>query len=73
MANKVIDGMAVCPFYLSEAKRSITCEGLIAKTATITRFSSEAEKIRHEKLCASSRWISCEHARVLLARWEDTE
>ncbi|MBR6677017.1 MAG: hypothetical protein IKL24_06780 [Clostridia bacterium] len=48
MANKTIDAAMFCPFYLSEAAMSITCEGIIGNS-TVNRFASAAEKIYHEQ------------------------
>ena len=39
MANKMIDALVYCPFYISEAKTSITCEGIIGdKTVKFTKL-----------------------------------
>lgn len=48
MANKTIDALVFCPFYMSEAKTTITCEGIIGDY-TVSRFHSEKEKADHEK------------------------
>ena len=47
MANKTIDALVYCPFYISEAKTSITCEGIIGDR-TMNYFNSEKEKKDHE-------------------------
>ncbi len=47
MANKTIDALVYCPFYISEAKTTITCEGLVGDKLT-NLFESEKEKKEHE-------------------------
>lgn len=49
MSNSTGGGKTVCPFYLKEAKFSITCEGIILGTQMMTRFGSEEEKLNHQK------------------------
>jgi hypothetical protein len=43
--NAVVN--AKCPYYQSEAKRSITCEGLYDQTENMIKFATEKEKDRH--------------------------
>ncbi|MBE6714824.1 MAG: hypothetical protein E7575_06025 [Ruminococcaceae bacterium] len=47
MSNKLIDARAYCPFYRSEGRYTITCEGVIGD-ATVSRFNSLEAKTRHE-------------------------
>jgi len=47
MANKTIDALVYCPFYISEGKASITCEGLIGDKI-MNQFESEKAKKEHE-------------------------
>lgn len=44
MANYTYGSKTICPFYLKEARKSITCEGLTEGTTNMTRFASEEEK-----------------------------
>ncbi len=48
MANKTIDALVYCPFYICEAKTSITCEGIIGDK-TVSQFLNEKEKKYHEE------------------------
>ena len=48
MANKTIDALVFCPFYKSEAKTTITCEGIVGEY-TVSRFMTEKDKAEHEK------------------------
>lgn len=47
MANKTIDALVYCPFYISEAKTTITCEGIVGDK-TVSHFTTEAKKKEHE-------------------------
>ncbi len=40
--------MVYCPFYITEAKTSITCEGIIGDK-TVSQFVSEKAKKEYEK------------------------
>ena len=54
MANKTINALAFCPFFVTEAKRSITCEGIIGKTV-VNYFETEREKVAHENNFCTGR------------------
>lgn len=59
MPNKTIDALVFCPFYITEGKTSITCEGIIG-TATVNRFKSEADKSYHElNFCTGKTCKGC--------------
>lgn len=59
MSNKTINVEAKCPFFVSEAKMSITCEGLIGKEH-LTRFDTKEEKVNHEKAyCTTFDFRDC--------------
>ena len=59
MANKTIDALVFCPFYKSEARTTITCEGIIGEY-TVSRFMSEREKAEHEKnFCTGKYCMGC--------------
>lgn len=54
MANKAIVALAFCPFYVCEAKTTITCEGIVG-SFTISRFIDERAKREHEKNFCTGR------------------
>lgn len=59
MANKTIDALVFCPFYVCEARNTITCEGIIGEY-TVSRFSTEHEKAEHEKnFCTGKTCRGC--------------
>lgn len=44
MGNYTSGANTVCPYYLRESNKSITCEGLIEGTCTMHRFPSRLDK-----------------------------
>ena len=59
MPNKTIDALAFCPFYISEAKTTITCEGIIG-SSTVNKFRTEGEKADHEmNFCTGKTCCGC--------------
>ena len=67
MANKKINVDALCPFFITEAGKSITCEGIIGKEV-LNRFDTQEEKIAHEeKYCTK---YSCEECGIYKANIE---
>lgn len=53
MAN-YISTLIVCPFFVRESEKSITCEGIIKDTVDTRRFASKAAKARHEDIYCTS-------------------
>ena len=66
-------GTAVCPFYVKESEKSITCEGLIPGTNMMIRFGGQKKKTAWlEKHCCSYKYeVTCPVAAVLM--WKYTE
>ena len=59
MPNKAIDALAFCPFYVTEARTTITCEGIIGES-TLNKFYSEADTEYHEdNFCKSKTCVGC--------------
>jgi len=59
MSNKAIDAMVYCPFYMSEAAMSITCEGIVG-VSTVSRFRTAGDKRYHEEnFCTGKACIGC--------------
>ena len=48
MANKTIDALVFCPFYMSEAPLSITCEGIVGE-ATVSKFPTKKKKEERQR------------------------
>jgi len=74
MANVSMGAKTVCPFYLHEAKFSITCEGLIG-AAILSRFGSVEEKLAHqEAVCCGFGYTKlCPLAAALMKKYEEDE
>lgn len=51
MANVSFGVRTVCPFYVTEAPLSITCEGLTGNTVVMTKFRTGEEKRRFQTAC----------------------
>lgn len=59
MANKNIDALVYCPFYITEARNSITCEGIIGEK-TVSRFERESDKVYHQfNFCTGKTCTGC--------------
>lgn len=57
----------VCPFFMSERKNMITCEGMARNSDNKTSFKRRAdmEKFR-QKYCFCYDYVNCHWARMLL-------
>jgi ribosome-binding protein aMBF1 (putative translation factor) len=49
MGNFTGGARAKCPYYLKEADKSISCEGVIPHTLTMIRFPTKEDKQTHQK------------------------
>ena len=72
MATYTAGVKTICPFYIREARKSITCEGLIDGTDGMMRFDDEAAKQRYqEEHCECADYFSrCRVAEALHKRYE---
>ena len=72
MANKTIDALVKCPFYLEEKGLTVACEGYAKNTCMITRFPGTAEKHAYLKRhCYREDGGACFLARSLYRKYED--
>lgn len=70
MANKAIEAYIKCPFYLSESRNFLSCEGYLKNTCMTTRFPDAQSKKRHLKEnCCLEDGGSCPMARSLFAKY----
>lgn len=60
----------ICPFYMGETEKSISCEGMIGGTRARNVFASADLKMRHmETRCHTHAYGKrCWHAAALLAK-----
>ena len=73
MANKEINAKALCPFFVTESPKSITCEGIIGKEC-VSRFDTTEEKKAHEEqYCTKRDYEACEICKALLGKYRQEE
>lgn len=59
MPNKTINVTTLCPFYINEDDRSITCEGIIGDRLK-TQFKTRSDKIiQQTKFCTTYGYCAC--------------
>ena len=65
----------ICPFYIKEAKKSITCEGLIDGVDCLMRFTDEGAKIAFQaENCERGDYFArCPQAVALEEKYEGEE
>lgn len=68
-------GTAICPYYLKDAEKSITCEGVLPSTSTMVRFNSAEEKrLWLERCCSTFDYNKlCVIAMLITAVYADDE
>lgn len=65
---------AQCPFYIKEARLSITCEGFLYKTHDAVKFNAEADRAAIVELyCKSKDWATCPRAEILIKKYQRKE
>lgn len=71
MSHHTYGVKTVCPFYEQEAEKSITCEGLIAGTRSMTRFAGREQKTQFQKqVCAKGCYAAyCPLAQALYRKY----
>ena len=72
MANKQIEALIQCPFYLREKENTVACEGYIRGTCMITKFPGEKEKRAYMKAnCFKPDGGECFMAKSLFGKYEE--
>ena len=57
MPNKSSSYKTICPFYIKDADKSITCEGLIPGTNDVRRFhTTQIKQEYQENVCQSEAY-----------------
>lgn len=73
MANKTIDALVFCPFYVCEGARTITCEGIISPQV-VHRFADTEAKKQHEQIfCCDKTCRHCLAYKSIYAAYEEVE
>ena len=72
MGNYTAGVRTICPFYIKESDKGITCEGIIPGTMQLIRFNSVLEKRRHQQTRCERRDYAdvCAIAKMLMERAE---
>lgn len=66
MANKSINIRVLCPFFIAEAKKSISCEGVVGcKTVSCFEFTNEKEAHENE-FCTTRQYYKCRIYKMLM-------
>jgi len=75
MGNYTAGVRTICPFYVKESDKGITCEGIIPGTTQLIRFSSTLEKRRHQQCKCERRDYAdvCAIAKLLTERAENED
>ncbi|MCH5199226.1 MAG: hypothetical protein J1E34_10025 [Oscillospiraceae bacterium] len=71
MANKTVEALIKCPFFVNEKNNIIACEGYIKNTCMITKFSGAKQKKEHlKKNCYHCTGGACFMAMSLFAKYD---
>ena len=68
MSNKLINTEAKCPFFISEAQKTITCEGIAGKE-TVTRFGDVSGKVGHEMKYCCENYSECPVNKAIMQKY----
>lgn len=72
MANRYGGARTICPYYIREANKSITCEGMIPGTMNQQRFDTERELLVFQRrFCCTPSYRTCPVAASLGEKWGD--
>ena len=72
MANKPVEALIRCPFYLQLREDAIMCEGYASGTCMITKFRSAALRRAHLKTnCFQPDGGECFMAKSLFKKYEE--
>lgn len=66
-----MDVNAQCPFYVSEFKKSVTCEGIEDGVETVLRFREAKIKTRFvSRYCNNPKYEDCPYAKAAAQKYE---
>lgn len=72
MANKPVEALIKCPFFLQLREDAIMCEGYASGTCMITKFGSREQKKAHLKAnCFQPDGGDCFMAKSLYKKYEE--
>ena len=61
----------MCPFYVSEEKNSIRCEGVLCGSTCTTRFITVGRKAAHQKEYCEKNYKLCGIHQAIMVRYKD--
>lgn len=61
----------LCPFYLSNGKRSISCEGITDECKITLLFKSQEERDKHRSIFCDAKYQNCEICAMLEKKYEE--
>ena len=71
MANYSGGVNVICPFYVKEAEKSVSCEGFYEGNTLMMRFPSKESKLEFmKKRCETKDYSSCMLAAALIKKYE---
>ena len=60
----------ICPFYIKEARLSISCEGIIHGSSMMLRFKDESNKERWQSIaCETYKYMGCPLAALVCKKY----
>lgn len=66
-----MDAYVQCPFFCSNDKRKIVCEGITEDCKTVLSFTSNTKKKRHRSVFCESKYKNCEVYRMLKEKYDE--
>lgn len=74
MANWKSGARVICPYYIREARYSITCEGALPGTWNMMRFETPELKEDHQRdFCEDFCYVGCPVAQLLEEKHKEEE
>lgn len=71
MANKTINVKVLCPFFISESNKSISCEGIIGCKCVSCFEFTENKEAHEEEFCTTRMYYRCKVYRALMKDYMD--
>lgn len=59
----------ICPYFLTQGKRNITCEGILEETKVSQMFVSEVQKLVYQENNCYSNGTKCPIARLAAEKY----
>jgi len=59
LANKTINVKVLCPFFITESKKSISCEGIIGSKCVSCFEFTEDKEVHEKEFCTTRHYYKC--------------